>query len=83
MIGDNGKAIAIYASPFWRADGLNGQVVSDSGVVRATFDSSPPGASIGALMGFVEADEMRAFDDKFIAGLMAAVQKDYVKLFLA
>lgn len=61
-MGAIGKAIAVYPEPFWRADGLNGQVVSDRGTVRVTFDNSPPDASYGALMGFIEADEMRRLD---------------------
>ncbi|MCQ4207031.1 flavin monoamine oxidase family protein [Streptomyces longispororuber] len=80
-MGSIGKAIAVYATPFWRADGLNGQVVSDSGTVRSTFDNSPPDASYGALMGFIEADEMRAHDAASEADVRAAVLKDYVRYF--
>jgi len=80
-MGSIGKAIAVYDSPFWRADGLNGQVVSDSGVVRSTFDNSPPDASYGALMGFVEADEMRAYDAASTDEVRAAVLKDYANYF--
>ncbi|MFC4506416.1 MULTISPECIES: flavin monoamine oxidase family protein [Streptomyces] len=76
-----GKAIAIYDTPFWRADGLNGQVVSDTGVVSSTFDNSPPDTSYGALMGFIEADEMRAYDAASEADVKAAVLKDYVTYF--
>ncbi|OPG05403.1 amine oxidase [Streptomyces sp. GKU 895] len=76
-----GKAIAIYDTPFWRADGLNGQVVSDSGVVSSTFDNSPPDASYGALMGFIEADEARRFDAASEAEVRAAVLKDYATYF--
>jgi len=80
-MGALGKAIALYKTPFWRADGLNGQVVSDSGVVRTTFDSSPPDGSYGAMMGFIEAGEMRAFDDKSEVEIQDAVLKDYVNYF--
>ena len=80
-MGSIGKAIAVYDSPFWRADGLNGQVVSDSGVVRSTFDNSPPDASYGALMGFIEADEMRAYDAASTDEVRAAVLKDYANYF--
>ncbi|MFE3036347.1 flavin monoamine oxidase family protein [Streptomyces canus] len=76
-----GKAIAIYDTPFWRADGLNGQVVSDTGVISSTFDNSPPDASYGALMGFIEADETRKFDAASEAEVKAAVLKDYVTYF--
>ncbi|WP_046734010.1 flavin monoamine oxidase family protein [Streptomyces humi] len=80
-MGSIGKAIAVYDTPFWRADGLNGQAVSDSGVVRSTFDNSPPDASYGALMGFIEADEMRAYDAAGEAEIKAAVLADYVNYF--
>ncbi|MFJ3773724.1 flavin monoamine oxidase family protein [Streptomyces sp. NPDC090075] len=80
-MGSIGKAIAVYDTPFWRADGLNGQAVSDSGVVRSTFDNSPPDASYGALMGFIEADEMRAYDAASTDDVKAAVLADYVNYF--
>ena len=32
------KTFAVYAEPFWRADGLNGQAASDRGPVKVTFD---------------------------------------------
>jgi monoamine oxidase len=80
-MGSIGKAIAVYDTPFWRADGLNGQVVSDAGVVRSTFDNSPPDASYGALMGFIEADEMRAYDASGVDEVKAAVLKDYANYF--
>ncbi|MFG3090112.1 flavin monoamine oxidase family protein [Streptomyces antibioticus] len=76
-----GKAIAVYDTPFWRADGLNGQVVSDTGVISSTFDNSPPDASFGALMGFIEADRMRELDAAGEAEVRAAVLKDYVTYF--
>jgi monoamine oxidase len=46
------KAEAVYPRPFWRDSGLSGQSIGD-GPVAATFDNSPPDASIGVLMGFV------------------------------
>ncbi|KAH7052117.1 monoamine oxidase [Macrophomina phaseolina] len=80
-MGAIGKAIAIYATPFWRAAGLNGQVNSDSGVVRATFDNSPPNGTFGAIMGFLEADEARMVDAWSEDEIEAAVVKDYVRYF--
>lgn len=78
-MGSIGKTIAIYDTPFWRTDGLSGQVVSDSGVVRTTFDDSPEDGSDGAIMGFIEADEMRQFDAKPDDEIRAEVVKDYIK----
>ncbi|MCF3134373.1 flavin monoamine oxidase family protein [Streptomyces olivochromogenes] len=80
-MGSVGKAIAVYDTPFWRADGLNGQAVSDTGVVRSTFDNSPLDGSYGALMGFIEGDEMRAYDAASTDDIRAAVLKDYANYF--
>src|SRR5207302_11146375 len=35
------KVQAVYATPFWRAEGLSGSVVSDTGPVEIVFDNSP------------------------------------------
>jgi monoamine oxidase len=55
------KCYAIYPRPFWRKAGLNGLVASNSGHTRLVFDNSPADGSKGILMGFVLADEARAF----------------------
>lgn len=78
-MGSIGKAIAVYETPFWRKAGLNGQVFSDQGIVRCTFDNSPSDGSFGAIMGFIEADEMRNFDGKSEDEVKAAVLRDYVR----
>lgn len=53
------KTFAAYPTPFWRDRGLNGQIASDRGPVKITFDVSPPGAEVGVLLGFVEGGEAR------------------------
>lgn len=53
------KTFATYPTPFWRDKGLNGQVISNQGPVKVTFDVSPPTAEIGVLLGFVEGGEAR------------------------
>jgi monoamine oxidase len=59
------KVNVLYPRPFWRDAGLAGQVTSDSGAVRATFDNTPypdqqtPSVTPGAMLGFIEADEAR------------------------
>ena len=53
------KCHAVYDEPFWRADGLNGQGVSDVGPVKITFDNSPPSGSPGVLLGFIEGRNAR------------------------
>lgn len=56
--GHLGKAYAAYETPFWRAAGLSGQALSDSGPVFITFDTSPSSGP-GVLLGFTDA---RTFD---------------------
>jgi monoamine oxidase len=55
------KIHCVYETPFWRARGSNGRVMTDSGPVTVTFDNSPHDAKRGVLVGFVEADEARHF----------------------
>ncbi len=55
------KVNAIYRTPFWRARGLNGQVISDRGPIRITYDNSPPDGKPGVLVGFMEGNDSRAF----------------------
>ena len=53
------KVQCLYERPFWREDGLTGQVTSDTGAVRITFDNTPVSGSPGILLGFIEGDEGR------------------------
>lgn len=53
------KFHAVYDEPFWRGESLNGQVASDQGPVKVTFDNSPPSGSPGVIVGFMEADDGR------------------------
>lgn len=47
------KAQAVYAEPFWRADGLSGIVQSDLGAAPFVYDNSPPDGSQGVLLTFL------------------------------
>jgi monoamine oxidase len=53
------KCHAIYDEPFWRADGLSGQIIDTVGPVTIGFDNSPPDGSPGALVCFLEGDAAR------------------------
>ena len=57
------KTIAVYDEPFWRGQGLNGEVTSLSGPVGAMFDASPASGSPGVLLGFIDGNAARAMDD--------------------
>lgn len=55
------KVHAVYDRPFWRDAGLTGQIVSDAGPARVSFDNSPPRGRRGVLMAFIEASDARAY----------------------
>ncbi len=50
--GSGIKVSVAYAMPFWRAKGLNGQVVCADGPIMWSADTSPADASKGQLMCF-------------------------------
>jgi monoamine oxidase len=80
-MGILGKAIGIYETPFWREDGLTGQAVSDAGLGRVTYDSSPRDPTHGAVMAFLEADNLREYLDATDEEISAQVQSDFVNYF--
>ncbi len=57
------KCMAVYPEPFWRAEGLSGQVTSADGPVSVTYDNSPPSGSPGVLLAFLEGGAARAATD--------------------
>ena len=75
------KAAAVYDTPFWRADGLNGSAVAYTGPANVTFDDSPADASKGVIFGFIGGDEARAHRKKSIVQRRAAVLANYTKYF--
>ncbi len=54
------KIQAVYATPFWRAQGYSGAVVSATGPIQIVYDNSPPDGSPGVLVGFAEGNLARA-----------------------
>jgi monoamine oxidase len=75
------KVQAIYDRPFWRDQGLNGQVVSDTGPVQVTFDNSPPDGSRGVVMGFIEASTARRLDATTVEERRRLVLDNYATYF--
>ena len=55
------KAFFIYDEPFWRADGFNGQLISDVGPARMSNDTCIPGDDHGVILLFLEGDQARTF----------------------
>ena len=74
------KCEAVYDTPFWRADGLNGSAVVNDGPARSIFDVSPPDGSRGMLLGFVGGDSAREYADA-PESLRRAVIENFVSCF--
>jgi len=55
------KCDAVYETPFWREDGLNGFGLNDSGAARAVFDNSPASGTPGVLLAFVGGSTWREY----------------------
>jgi monoamine oxidase len=53
------KAFFVYDEPFWRADGFNGQLISDVGPARMSNDTCIPGDDHGVILLFLEGDQAR------------------------
>ena len=51
-IGGGWKTFAVYKTPFWRAQGLNGGAITDLPAALYTADNSPPDGSLGVLLSF-------------------------------
>jgi monoamine oxidase len=75
------KVNAIYQTPFWRAAGLNGQAVSDTGPIRITYDNSPPDGKPGILVGFMEGNDSRAFYGAPVAVRRQAALESFARYF--
>ncbi|MGD8325538.1 MAG: FAD-dependent oxidoreductase, partial [Sphingomonadales bacterium] len=66
------KAMARFDKPFWREEGLNGQMAADVGPVRVLFDNTPPHGEWGVLVGFFEGADGREYSDKSVEERKAA-----------
>ena len=75
------KVQCVYPTPFWRDAGLNGQVTSDTGPVKITFDNSPPDGHIGVMMGFIEGEDGRRAFAQDAAARRQGVIDSFVRYF--
>ncbi|HLN16497.1 MAG TPA: NAD(P)/FAD-dependent oxidoreductase [Acidimicrobiales bacterium] len=80
-MGSVTKLHALYPEPFWRDDGLNGQLISPNGVLGSTFDDSPPDGSHGRLVGFIAADKCRHLERAGRDTLRAAALEELERAF--
>lgn len=58
------KCYLAYDKPFWREAGMNGLVLSDSGVFSPIFDVSPPDQPLGLLCGFIDGAAAVAWSER-------------------
>ncbi len=76
-MGSIGKFQAVYDAPFWRDQGLSGQVIGDGAPIDVTFESYAQGKHF--LMGFVSAEQMRRLDaapeDQLVEECTAALER--------
>jgi monoamine oxidase len=75
------KIHALYDRPFWRDEGLNGQIVSNDGVMSSSFDDSPDDGSHGAIVGFIAGDDCRRMESAGPEGRRHAVMSDLERAF--
>jgi len=75
------KVQGLYERPFWRDEGYSGQVTSDEGAVRLTFDNSPESGTPGVLLGFIEGEEGRIWGQKTASERKAEVLACFVRYF--
>ena len=72
---------AVYDTPFWRDQGLSGQIVSENGPANTTFDNSPPSGNPGIVFGFAGGDEARKLGKLSRAKRREAVLANFVAAF--
>jgi monoamine oxidase len=75
------KVEAVYDKPFWRDKGLTGQVVSEQGPVKVTYDVSPESGTPGIMMGFVGGKEAREWQQRPEGELRAAALDQFAQFF--
>lgn len=75
------KIHAVYPTPFWREQGLSGQIISDEPPLDATHDNTPPSGKPGIMAGFIFGQNGRNFADKTPAEIESAAIAALVKYF--
>jgi monoamine oxidase len=75
------KCDAVYRTPFWREDGLNGFGINDAGAARAVFDNCPASGEPGVLLAFVGGDTWRRYGRLPLAQRRRAVLEGFAAMF--
>ena len=80
-MGSSIKVHAVYSTPFWRKEGLSGEVLSNTGPVELIVDNSPSGGKPGIIGAFFEGQAGRDWADKPRAAVKKEVLKTFAKYF--
>ena len=75
------KAFFVYDEPFWRADGLNGQLISDIGPARMSNDSCIQGDDHAVILLFPEGERARTHGNWSQEERRAALTAELVRHF--
>lgn len=75
------KCDAVYETPFWRAEGLTGFGINDTGAARAVFDNSPRDGDPGVLLAFVGGSTWRQYGRLPKAQRRRAVLEGFAAMF--
>jgi monoamine oxidase len=67
------KVQIVYARPFWRDAGFNGQTLDAGFPLSNTFDDSPASGTPGILLGFIGGDSARRYRTMAASARRAAV----------
>ena len=75
------KCVAVYDTPFWRAEGLSGRGLLRGGSpIREMFDNSPPDGGPGVLMGFLCGKEWRKWAHRPAGERRGAVLRSFARV---
>jgi monoamine oxidase len=74
------KCVVAYPTPFWRAQGLSGDAVSDAAPFGLVFDASPS-AEEGALVGFFDGRAAQDWSARGAAARRTAVIESLTRFF--
>ncbi len=80
-MGATYKAVAFYEAPFWRDDGLSGEVLAPAGPVSAVLDNSAPGGRPAALVAFAVGRQARELGERPEGERRAAVLEGLARWF--
>ncbi|KWX68993.1 FAD-dependent oxidoreductase [Mycobacterium sp. NAZ190054] len=75
------KAFFVYDEPFWRGDGLNGQLISDIGPARMSNDTCIRGDGRGVILLFLEGEQARTHGRWTTEDRRAALTAELVRHF--